>query len=113
MSYYDNIIESLVLLVVGMTGVLLSLAFLALVIWTMKVVDEKLNARKISKYATKVDTQPSDIGVNDEIVAIITAAAMAEIKKAITVKRIHFIDPNVGSSWASSGRSHMMASRKF
>ncbi len=113
MTYSEQIIESLVLLVVGMSVVLMSLAFLAFVIWLMKTTDEKLNARKISRYSSKVDSVGSEGDLNDVLVAVIAAAAMAEVKKPITIKRIHFIDPNAGSSWASSGRTHMMASRKF
>jgi len=106
----EPFMESLLLLLVGMAVTLTSLSSLAGMIWVMKWVDEKLNARKIRTYAQKVETHQVDDEVNDEVVAVIAAAAAAAIKKRVTIKRITFLSPGPGQAWAVTGRLNIMAS---
>jgi sodium pump decarboxylase gamma subunit len=106
----ENFVESLLLLTAGMAVTLTALSFLAGMIWAMKWGDEKLNARKIRTYAQKVETRQLDDEVNDEVVAVIAAAATAAIKKRVTIKRITFLSPGPGQAWAVTGRLNIMAS---
>jgi len=106
----ERFVESLLLLVVGMAVTLTALSFLAGMIWVMKWADEKLNARKIRTYAQKVETRQVDDEMNDEIVAVIAAAASAAIRKRVTIKRITFLSPGPGQAWAVTGRLNIMAS---
>jgi len=106
----EQFVETLLLLVVGMAVTLTALSFLAGMIWAMKWADEKLNARKIRTYAQKVETHQVDDEVNDEVVAVIAAAATAAIRKRVTIKRITFLSPGPGQAWAVTGRLNIMAS---
>jgi sodium pump decarboxylase gamma subunit len=106
----DQFVESLLLLVVGMAVTLTALSSLAGMIWAMKWADEKLNAHKIRTYAQKVETHQVDDEVNDEVVAVIAAAATAAMRKRVTIKRITFLSPAPGQAWAVTGRLNIMAS---
>ncbi len=102
--------ESLLVLVVGMAVTLTALSSLAGMIWAMKWADEKLNTRKIRTYAQKVEMRQVDDEVNDEVVAVIVAAATAVLKRRVTMKRITFLSPGPGQAWAVTGRLNIMAS---
>jgi sodium pump decarboxylase gamma subunit len=106
----ENLTESFLLLVVGMSGVFLSLMFLAGMIWTFRFADEELNKRRIKKYAAKVETKQVEDDINDELVAVIVAAASATLHKAVTVRRVQFLGQQAGGAWSVTGRLNIMAS---
>ncbi len=107
---WDNLLESLILLVVGMGGVFAALLLLAGMIWLLRWADEWLNQRRILAYAQKVETHAVDTDLNDEVIAVLAAAASSTLKKRVTVRRVRFLSPRSGSTWASSGRLNIMAS---
>lgn len=102
--------ESFLLLAVGMTGVFVSLLLLACMIWIFRVTDEWLNRKRIQKYSEQLESQHVLDDINDELVAVLSAAASSVIKKAIKVRRIHFLGDTDSTSWASTGRLNIMAS---
>ncbi len=106
----DNLVQSLLLLVVGMTGVFLSLVLLAGMIWLFRYVDEEINRRRIKTYATKVETKQVDDELNDELVAVLTAAVATAMRKAITIRKIQFLGQPAGAAWSVTGRLNIMAS---
>ena len=107
----ENIVESLLLLVVGMVGVFSSLILLAGMIWLFRFADEEMNRRRIKKYSQKVETKQVEDEINDELVAVISAAAATAFHKSIIVKKIQFLDQKAsGGSWAVTGRLNVMAS---
>jgi Na+-transporting methylmalonyl-CoA/oxaloacetate decarboxylase gamma subunit len=106
----EDLLKSLLLLVVGITGVFASLLFFAAMIWAFKRVDERLNARRIRQYARKIETLPPEDELNDEVVAVLTAAAVTAIQRKIMVRRIQFLGPDSGPAWAATGRLNIMAS---
>jgi sodium pump decarboxylase gamma subunit len=112
---YDNFIESLLLLVVGMAGVFSALLLLAAMIWTFRMIDERLNKRRIQKYAAKVESKLVDDVINDELVAVLTAAAASVLKKPIRMKRIQFLAGagTDSAAWAATGRLNVMASHSI
>jgi len=83
----ENFLESVILLVVGMGGVFAALFLLAGMIWLFKAADERLNRRRIRKYSEAVETAQGVEEVNDEIVAVLSAAAVSALKKTIRVRR--------------------------
>lgn len=105
----EKLFESLLLLVVGMTGVFISLSLLAVMIWMIKTADEKINLLRILSYAKKVEVQPDEI--NDELVAVISAAVFTTLKKPVVIRKIRFLDNRAGDAWAVTGRVNIMASR--
>ena len=106
---WQNLFEASLVLVVGMCGVFASLLLLAGMIGLFRWADELLNKRKIRSYAQKVETQKVPADFNDEIVAVIAAAAEAVLKRPIIVRKMHFIEDAGDSSWAASGRSRIMS----
>ena len=106
----DNITESLLLLVVGMSVTLVVLSALAGLIWFLKNADEWLNSRRIKNYATKVDTHKVDVDLNDEIVAVLAASATVMLKRPISIRRVRFLEPSAEPAWAVTGRLNIMAS---
>lgn len=107
---FEKLFESVLLLIVGMGGVLLSLSAFAVMIWLFKVLDEKFNAYRIRHYSETIEIKPAEDELNDELIAVIAAAATAVMKKPVVIKKIHFLNQAAGSSWAVTGRLNIMAS---
>lgn len=106
----ERLLESFMLLVVGMGGVFASLLLLAGMIWLFKTFDERFNAWRIRTYAQKVEANPEDDGINDEVAAVIAAAATAAMKRPVVVRKVRFLTPVPETSWAVTGRVNIMAS---
>lgn len=106
----DNILEAIVLLFAGMSVVLISLSALAGLIKAMKSLDERVNIFRIKQYAEKVKTQQTEEQVNDELVAVLSAAAMAALAKTVHVRRVQFLSSDTDTAWAVTGRLNIMAS---
>jgi sodium pump decarboxylase gamma subunit len=106
----ERLIESILLLIVGMTGVFLSLMFLAGIIWLLRFADEELNKRRIKQYAARVEAKQLSDDVNDELVAIITAAAATALHRPVTIRKVHFLGQQENAAWAVTGRLNVMAS---
>jgi Na+-transporting methylmalonyl-CoA/oxaloacetate decarboxylase gamma subunit len=105
----EKLIESLLILLIGIVGVFISLSLLAVMIWLIKTVDEKINFLRIVSYSKKAEVQPEEI--NDELVAVISATAFTTMKKPVVIRKIRFLDNKAGDAWAVTGRVNVMASR--
>jgi hypothetical protein len=68
-----------------------------------------LNARRIRKYEAGVAAATED-EVNDEIVAVIAAAATVAIRHPIVIRRVRFLQSGRSPTWAVTGRLNVMAS---
>ena len=106
----DPIIEVILLLIVGMAVVFTALLLLAGMIRLLIWGDSRINAMRIRKYADKVETHQVDDEVNDEIVAVITAAVTTSIRKPVVVRKIRFLESGAEPAWAVTGRLNIMAS---
>lgn len=109
----ERLLESILLLIVGMTGVFSSLIVLAALIWLIRQTDEALNRWRILDYSRKLEQQKVDSDVNDELVAVLAAAAATTMSKPVFVRRIRFLDREVTPSWAVTGRVNIMASHSI
>ena len=107
---FERIFASAMLLIVGMSGVFVSLILLAGMIWLFKFTDERFNAWRIKSYAQKVEANPEEDGINDEVAAVIAAAVTAALKRPIMIRRMRFLGPAPDASWAVTGRLNIMAS---
>ena len=105
----EKLIESLLILLIGIVGVFISLSLLAVMIWLIKAADEKINLLRIVSYSKKAEVQPEEI--NDELVAVISAAVFTTLKKPVVIRKIRFLDNKAGDTWAVTGRVNVMASR--
>ncbi len=106
----EKVIEALLLMAVGMTSVIVILFLMALFIAAGKWLDEKINAYRIRRYATKIEKKGIPDELNDEIVAVITAAVMTTYRKKIRVRKIRFLDHTTQPTWAITGRLNIMGS---
>jgi hypothetical protein len=107
---WKTVMDLLSLVVVGMGGVFCALLFLAGMIKLFQSTDEWLNRRRIRQYAEKVDSHEVDDALNDEIVAVLSAAVAITLKKRIVVRKIHFLDNRASGAWATTGRLNIMGS---
>ena len=105
--------QSLILLVVGMGGVFAALLLLAGMIWLLKWADEFANGLRIRRYAREAESAAEEEGLNDEIVAVLTAAATAAARRRVRVKTVRFLAPLTAGAWSSSGRLNIMASHQI
>jgi sodium pump decarboxylase gamma subunit len=106
----DPIIEAVLLLVVGMSIVFSALVLLAGMIGFLEWADTRINSLKIRKYAERVEAHQVDDDVNDEVVAVITAAITTTLKQPVVVRKIRFLSSGSEPAWAVTGRLNIMAS---
>ena len=109
----ENLVESGLLLVVGLVGVFAVLLLMAGMIWALKSSDEWLNRLRIRKYAQKVETKQVEEDINDEIVAVLAAAATTVLKKPLRIRKVRFLGTQEGEAWAVTGRLNVMASHQI
>lgn len=107
---YEKLLETVLLLVVGMTGVMVSLVFLAGMIAMFKIVDDRLNTWRIRRYAEKVAQKLPEDELSDELAAVIAAAVTTTLRKPVRVRRIRLFDAQASGAWTSTGRLNIMAS---
>jgi len=105
----DRLFESLLLLLLGMGGVFCSLLLLAFMIHVLRTVDERLNRRRIDQYARTLETQDPD-QINDELAAVIAAAAASTFRRPIAIRRIRLFESRDAGPWEVTGRLNIMAS---
>jgi len=106
----QNIIEAVLVLVVGMAVVFLALILLAGMIRMLEWTDRRINSLRIKKYAEKVETHKVDEEINDEIVAVLSAAVATALRKPVRIRKIRFLSGGPAQAWAVTGRLNIMAS---
>ena len=106
----ERLNEALLVMLIGMTSVILTLLLMALLIQAGKWLDEKINAVRIRRYSAKIEKQTTGDELNDEIVAVITAAVITTYRKKIRVRKIRFLDHTTQPTWAITGRLNIMGS---
>jgi sodium pump decarboxylase gamma subunit len=106
----EPIIQSLSLSVLAFGIVFVTFIVLVLAVRVIRWADERTNALRIAEYAEKVATHQVDDEVNDEIVAVITAAVAATLRKPVVVRKIRFLTTESEAAWAVTGRLNIMAS---
>jgi sodium pump decarboxylase gamma subunit len=107
----QDIIESVLLLVVGMAAVFSALLLLAGMIRLLEWVDRCINTTRIRKYSEKVEAHKVDDEINDEIVAVISAAVAATLRPPVRIRKIRFLTGGPSDpAWAVTGRLNIMAS---
>lgn len=109
----ENLLQSLVLLAVGMGGVFAALLLLAGMIWLLRAADEQLNRRRIRQYAKSVEAETGVEELNDEIVAVLSAAAVAAMRRSVRIRRVRFLTAGREGAWAVTGRLNVMASHQI
>jgi Na+-transporting methylmalonyl-CoA/oxaloacetate decarboxylase gamma subunit len=109
----ENLLESSLLLVAGMVGVFSALFLMAGMIWLMKSSDEWINALRIRTYARKVETKQIEDELNDEIVAVLAAAATMAVKRPLRIRKVRFLGTQERGAWAVTGRLNVMASHQI
>lgn len=106
----DFLFESLIILLVGLLAVLLSLTLFAILIEIIKRLDEKANALLIRWYSKRTQSDETTDEINDELIAVLTAAAYLSIHKPVLIRRVHFLNDRGGTAWSVTGRLNIMAS---
>ena len=106
----DLMLEASLILVVGMGVVFLSLLLFAGLIVALRASDERFNLFRIRRYTARVEAKPGQEDVNDELVAVLTAAAAVAIRKPVRIRRMRFLDGAATGAWTSTGRLNIMAS---
>jgi Na+-transporting methylmalonyl-CoA/oxaloacetate decarboxylase gamma subunit len=106
----QNIVEALLLLAAGMAAVFTALLMLAGMIRLLVWADRTINSLRIRKYAEKVETHKVDDVLNDEIVAVISAAVTTALGRAVKIRKVRFLSGEPAAAWAVTGRLNIMAS---
>ena len=106
----DALNEALMVLLAGMTVVFVSLVLLAGLIWLVRTVDETINARRIRRYEAGIAEATGGEELNDEIVAVLAAAATVAIRRPIVIRRVRFLQATRNPAWAVTGRLNIMGS---
>lgn len=109
----ENLVESSLLLLAGVASVLTVLMLMAGLIWALKSSDEWINRLRIRRYAQQVETKQVEEHLNDEIVAVLAAAATTTLRSHVRVRRVRFLGAQEGDTWAVTGRLNVMASHQI
>lgn len=99
-----------------MEGVLIFFAVLALLLYLIRILAQKIFERNdstnsaIQPKINEIKSKIIDINDDEELVAAISAAAFIALNKKIKVKKISFIHDNDNSAWSRAGRLNIMSS---
>lgn len=107
--------DTLIIMFVGMSVVFVALGFFYIIILLINKFDFLYNNYKVNKKLQEF-TVPSKTTspINDELIAVITAAAFETLNQKVRIKRIQYLDPNsYSSSWLSSGRVSLLSSHNI
>ncbi len=106
--------EALIMLVVGLGAVFTVLSSFSLIIWLMKYLDSKFTKSAKPLPILKVQKEFFETKTENELVAVITAAAMQCFGSKIKVHKIHFLDDqSKHTGWANSVRVNVMGSHSI
>jgi sodium pump decarboxylase gamma subunit len=106
----DYVLEGALLLLAGMLVTFLALGLLAGMIRVMNILDERFNAFRIRRYSKKVEAATTEEDINDEFIAVITAAVESTLRRPVVIRRIRLFGSAQGPAWAVTGRLNIMAS---
>ncbi len=112
--FWDTILEGLLVLIVGITGVLLVLFIFYLIIEGVNklelfLVETQKKKAEIAKAASSI-SQTED---EDDLIAILTAAATVAFSSKIRITQIRFIKSQPVSPWATLGRINLISSHNI
>lgn len=112
----ENLSEALDLSIVGIVGVFLSLTLFSVIIWVIKKIDERSRTGfrikpLIEDHSIKAGYVPDEL--NDELIAVITAAVNETFSKPVVVRKINFLQKYEQTTWTATGRLNVMASHNF
>ncbi len=116
---WERLGESFVVLVVGMGGVIGCLLFFYLVIGLINKVDawaverQKERAERLRNMAASSRANKAAPDGDEELLAVITAAAESMLSKQIVVKNLRFLSDSNPTSWATIGRMNLISSHNI
>lgn len=111
--FWDTILEGFLVLFVGLGGVLLVLFIFYLIIEGVNKLESYLVERQ-KKNLEKAKVANSKIQDEEEdLIAILTAAASVALSSRIIVKQIRFIKSQPVSPWATLGRINLISSHNI
>lgn len=100
--------------------VLLILAVITYVfrVFALKMYKKNLHIEELAKEKRKAEMLEKQKAINsdmsdEELVAVLTAAAMSYLQKAVVVRNIQFLRDNQDSAWARMGRLSVMSSHQL
>lgn len=102
----NNIIEALVLMVVGMSGVFFSLLLFYIIIVVLEASNNFITKRHHHKLASIAKQDVSD-ELPVELIAAISAAINTIFNKQVVIKKVHFVDSQEDDSWSRAARANI------
>ncbi len=112
--FWENILEVFLVLIVGLTGVLTVLFLFYLIIEGVNKLEYLLveNQKKKAERAKAANSIVSSENEED-LIAILTAAASVTLSGKIKIKQIRFIKSQPVSPWATLGRMNLISSHNI
>ncbi len=112
--FWENILEGFLVLIVGLTGVLIVLFLFYLIIEGVNKLEYLLveNQKKKAERAKAANSIVSSENEED-LIAILTAAASVTFSGKIKIKQIRFIKSQPVSPWATLGRINLISSHNI
>jgi Na+-transporting methylmalonyl-CoA/oxaloacetate decarboxylase gamma subunit len=106
----EMLLQATLILLVGLVVVFSSLLLFAGTILLLRALDERFNLFRIRRYTARVEASPLAQDMNDELVAVLTAAAVAALRRPVRIRRMRFLESGTAGAWTSTGRLNIMAS---
>jgi hypothetical protein len=95
---------------VTMIEVLVFFALLAAVTWALRVTAVWYLHRNAPPVLEEPTTTVGTAQEDEDLIAILTAAAMAVLQKPVTLRRVRFLTPPANNAWSVTGRLNVMGS---
>jgi Na+-transporting methylmalonyl-CoA/oxaloacetate decarboxylase gamma subunit len=100
----ERLEKGLLLMVVGMGVVFVALVLIGVCISLLGWWLRNLEAKPLELEEESSIVQTTGGGDQSELIAVLTAAAMAIVGKSVNVRKVTFINQNTVSGWAEVGR---------
>lgn len=117
---WERLSEGFLVLVVGMGGVMISLLFFYFVIafinkadaWFVNYQKEKAEKERLRNLPpqTQIANAESEMEDDEELLAVITAAAESMLSGRVLVKSLRFLRSSSSTTWATIGRMNLISS---
>ncbi len=94
-----------------MAEVLIFFVGLFVVTWGLRFTALKMHRKNHPQQVhSEVAADEGDLPEDEEIIAVLAAAATAALKRRIVLRRVRFLQHSGGSAWSVTGRLNVMGS---
>lgn len=101
--------EGILIFFVVMSVILFLMRFAASKLYDYNHPEEKTVIQKFKEFESAIVSEQIKIEDDDELIAVISAAAFSVLNQKVKIKKISFLSDSTKSDWARAGRANVMS----